>query len=290
MDSTSLIALKITQVKTLFQDAKLMAEEKADLTDVLTYLSGLEKEFSSVAYEAVAMTFALKDLADNKTLDRWKLFLTTVEDHHSLSIHIGLGWALAQQNHSPLPWFNLLDKIQRYRVLDGMGYYDGMLRHRQRVKNPYTPENISGAALQSYDQGIGRSMWYNYLEAPVKISEAIAKFAPARHADLWRGVGIAVAYVGGFDKKLLDTVFAEAKQFQTQLSSGAALAARTRMQTHTLTQDLELICTTWCNASAEDTMQLTERAFTSAANAENVYQTWITIIEKQSFHLIDELK
>ncbi len=281
MEHSSLIALKTQQIKTLFQDAKLIAEEKADLAEVLNYLSGLDKEFSSVAYEAAAMVFALKDLKENNALDRWKLFLRTVEDHHSLSIHIGLGWAFAQHNSSPLAYFNLLDSIQRYRVMDGMGYYDGMLRHRQRVKKPYTPENISGAALQSYDQGIGRSLWYNYLEEPAKIREAIAKFAAERHAGLWRGVGIAVAYVGGFDKKILDAVYTEAKPFCAQLSAGAALAARTRMQTHTHTADLELVCNTWCNASAEEAAMITERAFASAATEENAYETWMTAIEKQ---------
>jgi len=280
MSDHSLISLKTGQIKTLFQQAKLLAEEQ-DQPTVFEFLAAADAEFSAVAYEAVAMVMALKDLTDDNNLNRWRSFLNSVENHHSMSVHIGLGWALAQENKSPLPYLHTLDPVMRYRVLDGSGYYEGMFRHRQRVKNQYSPDYLQGAALQAYDQGMGRSLWYNYLSDPLKMAEVIGKFAPARHADLWRGVAIACTYVGGFDKNLLLDLYAAAKQFQVQLSAGVALAARSRLLAHTLTADIELACITLCNASTEETVALTELALTSAAATQHVYESWILTIEKQ---------
>jgi hypothetical protein len=121
-----------------------------------------------------------------------------------------------------------------------------------------------------YDQGIGRSIWYAEKADINKIRSKIETFATGRHADLWRGVGIAVAYVGGCDDEDLKTLFRYASADCSQLACGAALAARSRTRANSMTDDTDRCSRLWFElAAGTDTI----------AN-ENVYCDWIKQIEE----------
>ena len=110
---------------------------------------------------------------------------------------IGLGWAFAKTEISPTPYLESLHRVMNRMVFDGMGYYYGLFKGRKTVKNQLIPEGIEEQELHGFDQGLGRRLWYISKGEVNELVQLIQPFHFSRHADLWRGVGIACGYVGG---------------------------------------------------------------------------------------------
>lgn len=267
------------KLRAVFQSFKDFGLERDNMKVIIAYLENTNAEFRAVAYEAVSMALALKDLKKGNTLELWRPFMEVPAGAYISQVHVGLGWAIAQENKS----YDILSSIEylmRSRVFDGCGYYDGTFRSRQTIKNKKLPENLNEANLHYYDQGLGRSIWYKCLGDPALVSEMIGSFQSSRHPDLWRGIGIASAYVGGFDEKMLNDLFSIAAAHQKQLATGTALAARGRIMSNTVTPDMELVCRLWWNLSAKDITSITEELL-PLMNAENIYDIWMEAIEKR---------
>ena len=279
MNTQNVISQKMEKIKTLFQTSKDFVLEHSDINVVLTYLEKTDEEFRSVAYEGASMALALKDFQKENKLDKWNGFAEGFGKNHAAQIHAGLGWALAQERKPALLFNDSLEPLMRYRVVDGYGYYDGIFRQRQTNKNQKLPADLTGIALRSYDQGIGRSIWYSCKGDLKMIVEVLNKFDNSRLADLWRGIGIASTYVGGLNEKQLKELFSISSIYQSQLATGAALVARARIQSDTLTPDIENACNVWCNHSATETVSITEKLL--PASSDNAYEKWISAIEKE---------
>jgi hypothetical protein len=251
------ILLRMEKIRTIFQAAKDVSTEHEKLTSLLTHFKNAEPEFYLVAYEGASMGIALNDFSNNDaSLNGWQKFLNGPASNYSTQAHIGLGWALAQQNKSPLPLIDTLDPLIQYRILDGYGYYDGILKQRSTIKNKKTPLHFSEKNLQAYDQGVGRSLWYICKGEIEKVSELLLSFPAARHAALWRGIGTASAFVGGLNETLLRNLWLSSSEHSDQLVRGAKHIAKSRIQTNSLTPDIELACRIWCNISVKEVMLL----------------------------------
>jgi hypothetical protein len=152
-------------------------------------------------------------------------------------VYVGLGWAIAKFNFPFLTVVEKLDTRFYFRIADGCGYYDGSFKHRRTIIHKELPLYLPIAAMPMYDQGLGRSIWYTEKADIHKIYNKIETFAAGRHADMWRGVGIAVAYVGGCDDADLKILLQHAATNGFQLACGAALATRSRTMANTMTED-----------------------------------------------------
>jgi hypothetical protein len=281
MDCEKEISFRIEKIKTIFQTAKDISSTEKDLKQLIDHLETTELEFRSIAYEGASMAIALKDFEKDDTLNTWHTFNEKASDH-AAQTHAGLGWAIAQQNSSPLPFLESLAPLLRFRVLDGCGYYDGIFRQRQSIKAQKFPEELTDTMLKAYDQGIGRSLWYASKGDVKKLEELISGFAPIRHSSLWIGIGVACAYVGGCDESLLNTLLLSSQTYQAQLATGAALAARARVQANAITKDIELACRIWCHSSVQEAMLFTVGAEPdSSVNANDCYFLWLSQIEKK---------
>ena len=159
-----------------------------------------------------------------------------------------------------------------HRVADGCGYYDGSFRQRQTVINQQVPVYLPEAKMPMYDQGIGRSLWYTNNTDISNIRTKIESFPASRHASLWRGMGIAVAYVGGCDEHTLTTLWEYAATNGIQLARGAALAVRSRMLANTTTKDTDQCSRLWFRLSAN-----AANLFSSDPNIDNeaTYFNWV---------------
>ena len=259
---------KTEEIRAVFLETQLFYTKHDDLPALIKYLENREKEFSSIAYESASMAIALKSFERDTFPNEWLLFANGAAAAHWAQVYVGLGWAIAKCNLPFLKAVKKLDSRSYFRIADGCGYYDGSFRHRQTVINQQLPDYLLAAALPMYDQGIGRSIWYTAKTDVHKICSTIETFAPDRHADLWRGVGIAVAYVGGCDDDDLKTLLKYASINCFQLACGAALAARSRGMANTMTADTDRCSRLWF-------------ALTSGATAtEDVYYNWIKQIEE----------
>jgi hypothetical protein len=282
MEVRNEIALRIDKIREIFQHITAICTEQDDLKLLMTYLENTENEFRSVAYEALAMTLARKDISNGHALNNWRAFMEGPGKNHTAQIHVGLGWAIAQQRAEVLPIINTLAPIMRFRVLDGYGFYDGTFRQRKTIMTPIIPDEIESKFLPGYDQGLGRSLWYTCKGDGEKISGMIRAFSSSRHEDLWRGVGIACVYVGGFDENILKDLLTFSSDSQEQLPVSAALVSRTRNHANALTPYTELACRIWCNRTAEEAIQVTANAEGSiAAHSDSAYVTWLLNIREE---------
>ncbi|MCX6296394.1 MAG: DUF1702 family protein [Bacteroidetes bacterium] len=279
MSSQNTISKKMEKIKTLFQESSDFAFATDDLKRILSQINNSENEFRSVAFEATAMVFAEKDILDNKSLNRWKQFLLEEAGAHSSQVHVGLGWAFAKHTIDIQFYIGTVEPFMISSVLDGIGYYDGIFKQRQSINSKKISDKIDLAQLRHYDQGIGRSIWYSCLGNIPKVKEVIDSFPSARHADLWRGIGIAFTYVGGFDERMMNEINSIATEHRSQLYAGAAFAAKGRAQSSTINPETELVCRSWFNLSANQTVDTIDKLLKDSK--EKSYDLWLSAIEKQ---------
>ena len=276
-------ALENTEkIKTIFLETQLFYAKHDNLPALIEYLEHAEKEFSSIAYESASMAIALKDFEADTFPHAWLLFANGAAAVHQAQVYVGLGWAIAKLNLFFLTAVKEIDVQFYFRIADGCGYYDGSFKRRQTVINKQLPAYLPAAALPMYDQGIGRSIWYTQKTDIHKICSTIETFAANRHADLWRGVGIAVAYVGGCHEEELKTLLQYAAANGFQLACGAALAARSRTMANTMTDDTNRCSRLWFALTVTDKHAVTFAGVnTSGATNEELYCNWIKKIEER---------
>jgi hypothetical protein len=266
-------------IQQLFQASAMAVSETMDDATLIASLEQNDKTFISIAYEASAMERAFLDFNNNDfALSHWQAFLQ-LAPQHSTQIHIGLGWAIAKRRIAIKQVEAVIKPLQLPRVLDGTGYCEGIFKQRLAVKEMKTPEWLDDILIRGYDQGLGRSLWYTAKGEPDALNTLIEPFPENRKSDLWRGIGIAVTYVGGCDENELQTIFKLAKENQVQLAIGAVLATSSRNEANAITKDLEIVCETWCGITLENSLQLAEE--TKAIIQNENYFEWLELLKQR---------
>lgn len=267
---------RIENIKSVFLNTQEFCEKNNNIAELLEFLENIEPEFRSIGYEAASMFIALYDFDKTRELSKWLLFANGPALVHKAQVHVGLGWAIAKTN---LPFLSSVEKIEKtfyYRIADGCGYYDGFFRNRHAVVKQQSPGYMPISAMNFYYQGIGRSLWYFCNAGIEKVRSSIENFPINLHPDLWRGIGIAVAYVGGCDADTLKIIFESANLHKEQLARGAALAAKSRMEANTSTPDSTLCSQLWFRLCSDANLI---SADTFAVGNEDVYLSWISKTE-----------
>jgi hypothetical protein len=254
MTEPSIILQRMEKIRFVFQHAMQFSSSNDDKA-VDAYLKNVEPEFRAVAFEGAAMSFALKDLHDRALMD-WRGFMRRSEQSYVPHVHVGLGWAIAKLKLPSLVFLDSMLPSMLFRVLDGHGYYDGIFRQVQTINSQSRPSSIEPIHYAAYDQGVGRSLWYSAGGEVVRVGEAVRKFSVDRQEALWRGVGIATAFVGGCDEEKLESLIENAGSELRHLSFGAAMAIKARVATDTVSADTILICRMLCNISVNRVNEL----------------------------------
>ena len=282
IDAQSDIELRIEMIREIFQLNYAFSATQENLNLLAKSLEKAEIEYRSVGYEAASVALAVKDFTRGGTLNYWRSFLKGPAAAHAAQVHTGLGWAMAQQRISVSPTIETLEPLMRYRMLDGWGYWNGIFRRRQTLSNQPFPQDVQNVYMRGYDQGVGRSLWYNSKGAYATIPALISGFSVSRHNDLWRGVGLAAAYVGGCNEFILRQLHYLSFPYHTQLSVGAALATNSRNRAGAVTKDIEFVCQLWCDRPAQEVFLITEKAMPSSESDPNeAYLIWLSAIEEQ---------
>jgi hypothetical protein len=116
---------------------------------------------------------------------------------HVYMLHVGAGWALARLRRPLREAPAGMDPLLGWLAADGYGFHEGYFHPRRTVEEGAVPRRVTGYARRAFDQGLGRSLWFVQGACAARIAAAVARFGPARRADLWSGVGLACAYAGG---------------------------------------------------------------------------------------------
>lgn len=230
------IAQRVEQIVAIFKAAREVAEHEGRSPFLSEHLANADEYYRSVAFEGAAMGLALRDIS------QWKDVLTHEGATHAVQVHIGLGWALAEQQR-PLPENPIWPDPDS--VADGYGYYHGLFRRRLTIRTQGMPDGLTDAQLPAFDRGLGRSMWYICKGDVEQLRTMVIAFPDARQPHLWRGVGIAVAYVGGCSDALLAAIASAASVHRPLLSEGAERGLRSRTQAGTPTNDAQKAVQAW---------------------------------------------
>lgn len=213
---------RIAYIQTLFQQVNTT---ELDGTNLEKFCSDSEPEFVSVIYEAAAAQCAKKDF-ENDVLDvpSWLLFKEKYAAKHGSQIHVGLGWAMAECSVLSCSILSSLPSELQWRVWDGFGYYSGLFKRREAVRQQDFPQGFDAEWMPSFDQGLGRSFWYISQADPSRVESMIHLFPEERHRNLWRGVGLAMTYIGGLENALVKETLQRAGKYQSSVLCGALLA------------------------------------------------------------------
>ena len=247
---------KMEYIQKVFLGVQDYMQKNHGLEEVIAFLDAEAPEFRSVAYESASMEIGLQELSGGKELNYWKKFYQRSAKAHTFHMDIGLGWAFAKSEISPTPYLESLHQVMRWMVFDGMGYYHGLFKGRRTVKNQLVPAGIEMQDLHGFDQGLGRRLWYISKGEVNELIKLIQPFHLSRHADLWRGVGIASGYVGGNEKTNLEQLLTCSAGFKQQLCTGVTLAAISRSASNSVTGDIESACEIICGRTLSDVLSL----------------------------------
>ncbi len=245
-------------------------------------LATVEQDFRGFAYEGAGMAIALLDLLTPWRPNKLTRFIKGIGEPHTYMIHIGAGWAMAK-----IPWglryLSTMDPLLRWLAIDGYGFHQGYFHWPDSVTLQKVPRGIKGYAKQTFDQGLGRSLWFVKGANPVLISTTIQAFPQQRQADLWSGAGLAAGYAGGVKRESLEFLFNLSAPYQAQLAQGVAFAAKARLRAESSVEHTELACQSICGTSAAHAAKVTDDALQNLSAEENTptYQVWRLRIQQQ---------
>jgi hypothetical protein len=104
----------------------------------------------------------------------------------------------------------------------------------------------------------------------------VAAFDPARHSDLWAGVGLAATYAGAGDAGVLEALRAAAGQRLPEVAQGAVFAAKARVHAGLTTPHTETATRVLCDLSATGAAAVGDRT-TPGSTEDTVgerYESW----------------
>lgn len=203
-----------------------------------------------------------------------------------LQIGAGMGFGLLGEGmpvrlirRDPNTFVQRQDPLVRWLVLDGYGFFDGMLNWRKVCNDQKLPDRLSGYGLRAYDQGVGRSLWICGGGDPEKFRDVIRAFPQSRQADLWAGVGLATAYAGGVDDAgRIRSLAQQAGDHADQFAAGIAIGSTGRITTQDDTAaHTDLACEAIWESNA---VAVSEQAFELAdglagtVDDDDLYEQW----------------
>ena len=156
---------------------------------------------SIVFFEGLSAKYALLSFEKTNNLNLWSDYNRCFNLNFAKQNHIGLGWAMGELGINPTDYMHDIAHEWKSKVWNGNGYFTGTIKRRSVLRTMYFSKNIPLESLPDFIQGFGRSFWYSYKGNLEKISSLIIAFKKEDQIYLWRGLGIAIAFVGGLSKE-----------------------------------------------------------------------------------------
>jgi hypothetical protein len=196
-----------------------------DVGAVRAALAGTDRDLQGFVAEGSAMGAAMLDAFALRSPSLPRLLAEFSPDLLYL-VYVGSGWAMARLRWRRARILAELDLLHKWLAYDGMGFHDAyfctqrVLRHWRRVDG--------GNASRSYDQGIGRALWFvcgGSIEAAVR---TLRSFPETRRGDLWSGLGLAMAYAGGATEGDFANALSATAHERRHFAQGVAFACEAR--------------------------------------------------------------
>jgi hypothetical protein len=274
--ATPAIRERLESVGTTFLAGYHHALEESRPVPLARRLDEVDVERRGWAYEGAAMALALLDRLTPWRRDRVGPFLAGPADPHLYMAHVGIGWALARLRRRVEPALVRLDPLLGWLAVDGYGFHEGYFRWRRHLAPGAASPPLRGYAARVFDQGLGRSLWFVRGADVEAIATTIEDLEPARHADLYSGVGLACAYAGGADADHVEALRVRAGAARGHLAQGAAFAAQARRRAGNPAPHTETACRILCDRPADAAAAVTDAALDGLAadGATPAYEVW----------------
>jgi hypothetical protein len=239
-------------------------------------LETTEPELQGFAYEGAAMGLAVLDQLTPWRPHRVRDLLAGPGDRHAYMVHVGIGWVWARLRLRVETRLPRCDPLLRWLAVDGCGFHEGYFHYPRAVDRKELPHRFKGYARRAFDQGLGRSLWFVEGADVDRIPETIGSFPSRRRADLWSGVGLALAYAGGVPEDAIVQLCEAAGAFRSAMAQGGAFAAQARRKAGNPAPHTELACAIVCGMTAEEAADVTEAALEDLPpdGEEPSYEIW----------------
>jgi hypothetical protein len=246
-------------IRASFLEGYIAGIDSPDHGETAARLDTVAADFRGFAYEGASMALSLLDslLPGRPTL--LHSFMTTVADDHVYMAHVGAGWGAARLWRSSQATRRGLDPLLGWLALDGYGFHAGYFRSYRAIRLGWRPARFRGYDGRAFDQGVGRSLWFVQGGRVDRIADSLQRFDPARHTDLWSGVGLAAAYAGGVGAVDLQRLKRRAGVHAHYLAQGAAFAAEARERARNQTEHTHLACEILASLTATHAALLVRR-------------------------------
>lgn len=246
-----------------------------DPRDIRAEIGRLDSDLRGFAAEGAAMGYAIAD-ALMLGGDRLRVWVECTAGEFTYLTHVGAGWALAR-----VPWrrravLRCLDPVHCWLAFDGLGFHDAYFSSR-RIESGWRRLR-TGYAAHTYDQGVGRAIWFIAGGSIERAIELISRLDSPRHPDLWAGLGLALAYAGGAGPAGLRLAVQAAGDFRPCLAQGAAFAAEAHGRANHVPAYTREAVGILSGVDVEDAMQLVRRVRASLPPVESGgtprYELW----------------
>jgi hypothetical protein len=258
-----------------------LALEAPELIQLGARLDELDALSRGFAYEGASMALALLDGLTASRGRRWRAFVAGPAEAHTYMAHVGYGWALTRlpfRNASSPNAVAPLNPTLRWLALDGCGFHAGFFHTERVVRRQSRPRGFTGYALRSFDQGLGRSLWFVAGANAERLSSIVCDFSARRQSDLWSGVGLACAYAGGTrePERTATALLTAAGDSAASFAQGVAFASEARSRARTPAEHTDRTCRAVFGLSAGEVAHLTARAAVGLRDRDDApaYQEW----------------
>jgi hypothetical protein len=201
----------------------------------------LPPERRGFAFEGAGMGLALVDAISVGSSDHLARHLQGPGHAHDYMTWIGVGWAIARLGGMK----RRLARIEpRMRALaaDGIGFHMGYFHTSKYVDACAPPKGLPAEVHKSFDQGVGRCLWFVEGAGVDRVIERIRTFPASRHPDLWAGIGLACTYAGGVTRAEIERLRDAASDHAADFAQGCSFAVSARERAGNPTEHSTLAC------------------------------------------------
>ncbi len=249
-------AKELRKVAVTFLDGFTVASELS-VQKVQREVGSLPQAVRGVCYEGAAAGKTVRDLTANEDLSEASELLRR-EEEYSFLVYLGIGEALAQMKLPP----QLCNAVAKERwagqIIEGYGFFDGYFNWHDALVNQRYPQGLEPGLKAAYDQGLGRAIYFATNCDPIQMRDMISCFSEDRRAEIWSGIGIPTAYVGGLTEREFKKFLNFAGPYRAELMQGILLGASARAKQNAIPDHTELACNMILGETTFDAMRYTE--------------------------------
>lgn len=212
-----------------------MAVRSKNNNEVIAAIEGMPAQYRAFAFEGAATGVAIID-SITPFSRRVNDLITGAASRYNLTMYAGVGLAMGRIPKRRWPKIFPEHRDSRWAALDGYGFHNAFFHTEKWIGDHVIDDSLPswmgepGPLNRVIDQGVGRALWFISGGSPDQVADTIQGFDPARHGDLWDGIGLAATFAGGVETDTLKALLARVPQFRQRLAAGACVAAKIREQ------------------------------------------------------------